>query len=275
VPDCDGRECGDDSCGGSCGTCVESASCSAGIGVPSRYPDLCLGQGKPSADTCHPLLTGFGCCDGSGRAVWCEKGKLYCVDCPANASPRYQTCGWTDTALLTGYDCGFTGEDPAGTNPRVCDFCMPACIGKTCGPDGCGGSCGACADGLECRLGQCEAPAPDVLEPDAGGEDAVSDAPGPSDPGPRPDLVADSPTTGDNPISDLPGAETADAPPATDPGQPGGDEAGIRDNGPETPEDLGGRSRGGCNAGAPGSGQPLALLLLGLATLRSRRRDAA
>ncbi len=34
---------------------------------------------------------------------------------------------------------------------------MPACAGKACGDDGCGGSCGTCADGESCTAaGQCE-----------------------------------------------------------------------------------------------------------------------
>lgn len=33
--------------------------------------------------------------------------------------------------------------------------CVPACGGKTCGPDGCGKSCGSCASGETCVSGQC------------------------------------------------------------------------------------------------------------------------
>jgi len=33
--------------------------------------------------------------------------------------------------------------------------CAAACTGKTCGPDGCGGSCGACLGG-KCRSGICD-----------------------------------------------------------------------------------------------------------------------
>ena len=36
-----------------------------------------------------------------------------------------------------------------------CDVCVPACAGKQCGDDGCGGQCGACPDGQGCSDGQC------------------------------------------------------------------------------------------------------------------------
>jgi hypothetical protein len=34
-------------------------------------------------------------------------------------------------------------------------FCFPSCAGKSCGSDGCGGSCGTCASGESCQSGQC------------------------------------------------------------------------------------------------------------------------
>jgi len=34
-------------------------------------------------------------------------------------------------------------------------ICLPDCAGKECGPDGCGGICGLCADGTACVDGQC------------------------------------------------------------------------------------------------------------------------
>lgn len=40
--------------------------------------------------------------------------------------------------------------------------CTPACDGKSCGPDGCGGKCGTCPDGASCTAstGKCETAAP-------------------------------------------------------------------------------------------------------------------
>ena len=33
--------------------------------------------------------------------------------------------------------------------------CTPSCSGKSCGDNGCGGSCGTCSSGLTCNAGQC------------------------------------------------------------------------------------------------------------------------
>ncbi len=48
------------------------------------------------------------------------------------------------------------------------DTCKPSCAGKFCGPDGCGGVCGACLAGFECSdAGQCQPipPTDACLEP--------------------------------------------------------------------------------------------------------------
>jgi|GEM_PF-3047903 len=41
------------------------------------------------------------------------------------------------------------------TNPPPDTGCEPACAGKQCGDDGCGGSCGTCADGFACQNDLC------------------------------------------------------------------------------------------------------------------------
>lgn len=36
--------------------------------------------------------------------------------------------------------------------------CQPSCSGRACGPNGCGGSCGACSGGRVCTAGACQCP---------------------------------------------------------------------------------------------------------------------
>jgi hypothetical protein len=43
TPDCTGKECGDDGCGGSCGTCPGEESCVSGVCIPGCTPD-CTGK---------------------------------------------------------------------------------------------------------------------------------------------------------------------------------------------------------------------------------------
>ena len=132
------------------------------------YPLECNGSLEPSGSDCGEYsdvgLTG--CCDDQGRRVWCEDGLIFCIDC-AEVDPD---CGWDSWSGW--YDCGTAGSgDPSGQFPLMCSTCDPPCEegfkcvdeecqvceadcdGKSCGADGCGGSCGDC-DGI-CADGVC------------------------------------------------------------------------------------------------------------------------
>ncbi len=166
TPSCDGKVCGDDGCGGSCGSCEPGFGCKEGQCVESSGPEQCLGPNEPSSDDCMGL-TYEGCCDDLGRVLWCDNGMLFCIDCGA-ANPE---CGWQGDF----YDCGTDGSgDPSGSFPKECAggcdpacgpgekcvggecvACEPDCAGKSCGSDGCGGSCGECAG--TCNEGVCHA----------------------------------------------------------------------------------------------------------------------
>src|SRR5689334_3319540 len=58
--------------------------------------------------------------------------------------------------------CGGTVETeeertPDGGSETAAPHCLPACFGRACGPDGCGGTCGGCTLGQTCTArGQCE-----------------------------------------------------------------------------------------------------------------------
>lgn len=59
-------------------------------------------------------------------------------------------CGWYSSMSL----CGDYGED----NNVYCTCpgaCVPNCVNKQCGSNGCGGSCGSCSSGQVCQNGQC------------------------------------------------------------------------------------------------------------------------
>ena len=48
------------------------------------------------------------------------------------------------------------GDEPDSVDAMDApDVCTPACQGKECGDDGCGGSCGSCKDTDVCQLGAC------------------------------------------------------------------------------------------------------------------------
>ena len=168
VADCDGKDCGDDGCGGTCGECGAGFACQDFECVESTGPGECLGPNEPSAPDCGDV-NDIGCCDDLGRVLYCQEGALYCIDCPAVEAP---VCGWVPDN--NWYDCGSAGEeDPSGANPLACAggcdpacgpdescidgecvACEPDCTGAICGDDGCGGSCGTCSTGT-CFDGAC------------------------------------------------------------------------------------------------------------------------
>lgn len=113
------------------------------------------------ATTCGLVPLG-GCCDVYQYALFCHEGLLCTQDCGA----QLLTCGWNEDR----YSCGnTTGEDPSGTVSRDCP-CTPACDGKVCGPDGCGGTCGQCAPNEACTgEGRCEC-VPNCTDRDCGSD---------------------------------------------------------------------------------------------------------
>ncbi|MDX9720970.1 MAG: formylglycine-generating enzyme family protein [Myxococcota bacterium] len=145
TPDCSGKACGDDGCGGVCGPFVSSdcfdgrlRQCEGGViqvvdCVESG--DICQEDGQGGHEcACVPDCTDKQCgddgcgglCGGMGESacqddvlITCEQGQLAFDDC-----------------TLLGGIC----EDD-GSGGHQCT-CTPDCEGKLCGDDGCGGSCG-------------------------------------------------------------------------------------------------------------------------------------
>ncbi len=161
TPDCSGKDCGDDGCGGSCGTC-DSGTCNAnGICETTCTPDC---SGKDCGDD--------GC---GGSCGTCDNGT-----CNANG-----ICETTCTPDCSGKDCG---DDGCGGSCGTCDngtcnangqcetACVPDCNNKVCGDDGCGGSCGTCNAGETCNdSGQCEAGCVPSCDGKSCGDDGCGD----------------------------------------------------------------------------------------------------
>ena len=144
APSCAGSECGDDGCGGTCGTCPEAApDCVEGTCTVRCEPDC---EDKECGD------------DGCGST---------CGDCPAAAPICHNDkCKPGCTPDCVGKECGDDGcGGSCGTCPGAAPMCVegectvecvPDCAGKECGDDGCGGSCSDCTDPQEeCLGGEC------------------------------------------------------------------------------------------------------------------------
>jgi formylglycine-generating enzyme required for sulfatase activity len=131
-PACDGRQCGPDGCGGTCGTCVpphacQTTRCVEGHCELSLGLSWCLIAGECfPADQPAPLHPCLACAPAATQSTW--------------------------TPLADGAGCGEGFHCMAGE----C-VCKPQCDGRTCGPDGCEGVCGTCEDGFQCNpLGLCQ-----------------------------------------------------------------------------------------------------------------------
>jgi len=147
VPDCDGKLCGADGCGGSCGDCPGAQD--------ACYQGSCICmaecQGKEcGADGCDGQC---GICNDHPNSV-CLEDQCDCLpdDC---VDLGHECDSWADgcggTADCGGCECGHSCDG------GECIF--HACDGKECGADGCGDTCGECGAEEQCVAGQCQSTA--------------------------------------------------------------------------------------------------------------------
>jgi N-acetylneuraminic acid mutarotase len=168
-PNCAGRVCGGDGCGGSCGACDIGEACN----VQGQCVDV-------------PLNCGDGVCDSDEDCALCPEDCGQCCGdgfCDANQGETCQTCpadcgmccgdGTCDTSI--GENCSTCPADCGCGTDGVCDpvelicVCEPDCSGRVCGDDGCGGTCGSGCSGDDiCNAaGQCVDPG--TCQPDCAG----------------------------------------------------------------------------------------------------------
>ncbi len=90
--------------------------------------------------------------------VSCGTGQL-CDPVDGLCKPNPNACMPVCTGKVCGPDgCGGSCGACSGTcdaSGQCVGTCTPACGGKVCGPDGCGGSCGTCSSGTCDGSGQC------------------------------------------------------------------------------------------------------------------------
>jgi hypothetical protein len=157
VPDCAGKECGEDGCGGTCGLCPTDHKCT------EEFTCILF---------CEPKCTGKQCGDdGCGGSCGDCPFQMACFEgsCQCNPQCNGKDCGPDGC----GGSCGTCLQDFICSPFGTCDeICKPACEGKLCGDDGCGGVCGTCPPGLFCSPeGECT----DTCYPDCVGKQCGPD----------------------------------------------------------------------------------------------------
>jgi len=153
TPDCTGKVCGDNGCGGSCGVCetgtcnTDGTACETDNNVTecTEFGYECVNNTNGKT-VCSDSLEITGCTYPECSTNGCYKSQCHgdtlaiCVEDDEN-----QCLKFVET------DCTLENKvcfDDDGIIPLcVEDSCTPDCIGKTCGDDGCGGSCGTCETG--------------------------------------------------------------------------------------------------------------------------------
>ena len=96
-------------------------------------------------------------------AFWSSLLVLLLVGCPGSSDRGIQTdrSGEPTGAQGQPWSPGVSGSQGQGSGPVDTSVgspsvCVPQCGVAVCGDDGCGGLCGACADGSFCLEGQCQ-----------------------------------------------------------------------------------------------------------------------
>lgn len=170
TPNCGGKTCGDDGCGGSCGPCT-GGSCSGGACVCTNGLVACgsrCAMGNGSLVSCPPNGVTTACCSGTCRELFngpqvCQ-GRAVGDACEVPAQCNSNVC--------TGGVC----RCPSGQmrKPGTTECCVPN--GATCGPNlpaccagtsqctGPNSTCVALASGAKCTFdAQCDS---GICEPD-------------------------------------------------------------------------------------------------------------
>ena len=142
IPNCTGKACGDDECGSTCGSCSINYSCinyQCIAPTPTRTPTPIPPTSTPIPPTSTPTPV------------------------PPTSTPTRTPTPVPPTPTRTPTPIPPTPTQiPISTNTPIptIPICIPNCVSKACGDDGCGSSCGSCAINESCLNFQCVAPIP-------------------------------------------------------------------------------------------------------------------
>jgi len=161
VPQCKGRACGANGCGGSCGTCPKGKRCSSATGTcataaaATSCANRCGYAAKIVAGKQTPGCSCDAYCDTYGDC--CPDMKTQCpvkLGCAGRCGELALTAGGAICSCR--FDCETKGDCCADAKSQ-CGICKPRCDDRSCGNDGCGGTCGVCPPAQLCNsVGRCE-----------------------------------------------------------------------------------------------------------------------
>ncbi|PKN54359.1 MAG: hypothetical protein CVU56_27005, partial [Deltaproteobacteria bacterium HGW-Deltaproteobacteria-14] len=156
-------------CGGSCPACGDGLGCATGADCVSRVctdgacatatcGDTVKNQGESDVDCggpCTDCAAGKSCVSAADcLSGVCTLGKCKvatCFDGVKNQNETDVDCGGLCGPCATGGQCAVNADCAYGVCTDGECVCTPACGGKVCGADGCGGVCGACVGVQTCQ----------------------------------------------------------------------------------------------------------------------------
>lgn len=152
VPNCNSAMCGDNGCGGDCGSCPEDDVCE------NRQCSVCVPD--CSSVECGPDPECKQYCGGCKEGYNCSSGKCIDASCEVTTDCAFEPYCFNGVVACKD-NCGngtVLDECKNGTcvDGECIGGCTPDCSGNECGPDGCGGSCGSCGSNEECENGLCK-----------------------------------------------------------------------------------------------------------------------
>lgn len=197
TPNCSGLTCGTNGCGGSCGTCPANQTCSNGQcqvvqncptcgngicgagetktncpndctygaclkdSVMMTYEQICSEYNQQNCDTLHCTWTGSSCVAKNA----CPPASTCNAIQNSSTCNNTTCCIWDNSVHIVPLKCGDgVCSSSIGENLLCCpadcgNVCVPNCVDKVCGSDGCGGTCAPndCGLGSFCTNGRCTA----------------------------------------------------------------------------------------------------------------------
>lgn len=165
--DCDpsynGNPCYDEKCKDPIAKCKADTDCNKFLACvkTGAAADDCgkeLGLNQTQADAINAFFKAISDC---GKENCTVAGSDTCKD-------RCETEYNADFACQCDGEC-LQYKDCCPDYETLCAACQPQCDGKQCGPDGCGGNCGACPSGTTCNAGAGKCESGSTGGTDAGG----------------------------------------------------------------------------------------------------------
>jgi hypothetical protein len=165
VPNCTGKNCGDDGCGGSCGSCSGGETCQNGVcttatcdwdpswqqgsGANNWWVEYTITDGTVTAASLE--IVGAGTITLARHfSKWAAPSSFFINTGTRVILHATSSLGQTAQTRLFEYLVDMQPQTNCTANQ-----CVPNCTGHDCGDDGCGGSCGSCSTGETCDNGTC------------------------------------------------------------------------------------------------------------------------